>query len=45
MSADVHRRDFIGMAAVAAGSWVSGAGLAKAKAERVELLSTRTITH
>jgi sialidase-1 len=44
MAADVHRRDFIGMAAVAAGRWVSGAVLAEARAERVDLLSTRTIS-
>ena len=45
MSADVNRRDFIGMAAVVAGSWVSEAAPGRADEGMAEVLSTRTITH
>jgi hypothetical protein len=45
MAAEVDRRDFIRMTAMTAGSWVSGSVLTETRAERVERLSTRTISH
>jgi hypothetical protein len=45
MAADIHRREFIQMTAVAAGGWVSGAAFAEAQSAPVEVLSTRTISH